>query len=146
MLGAQGGAGLATRIGGNFIFAPEINVSEQGAKMDFIRSPEYQLVVLNLPLMLQYHAKVGKHGAIYAETGPQPSLLLHGKIIYNDDSKTKITNDYKTFGMQWSAGIGYIRKHVGVNLRVSPGLTDITDNNLTSTRQFTTVLRLIYIF
>jgi hypothetical protein len=143
LVGAQVGLGMAWKLGNNFSVVPEVNVGMQGTKWDNYADQSYRLWFLNVPVVARY--QFGQSG-LFAETGPQLGVLLDAQKK-EDDSKQDISDAFKSTSVNWNFGLGYnLNNNLAINARVTPGITDIDKTSATTTRQFTSALRLTFGF
>ncbi|HBE41363.1 MAG TPA: hypothetical protein DDW27_09190 [Bacteroidales bacterium] len=94
----------------------------------------------NIPVELRYQLP----GGFFAQAGLQPGLLLSAKDKY--EGITENFMDYMNkFDLSVPVKIGYkFKNNIGVNLRMVPGLTDITSDKDEKDRNFVVGLGLTY--
>ncbi|MFT3855934.1 MAG: porin family protein [Ilumatobacteraceae bacterium] len=114
-------------------FQPELNYSNQGAEgspkqqYTYTVDESYRLNYLNIPLLVKYKGPFG----IFAETGPQFSLLLKGSIhetvVGNDNTQYyNVKSAFKSNDFGWVFGAGYLSPiNLGLDVRYNLGLSNI---------------------
>jgi hypothetical protein len=114
-------------------FQPELLYNGVGSKMRSTTSVgtviseqpyEQDLSYLSLPLMFQVKGNSG----LYAEFGPQPSLLLSAKQEGPNNTNSNNKGNFDRFDLALNAGLGFTtRVGFGVHARYSYGLTNVIE-------------------
>lgn len=105
---------------------PEILYSGEGSKFEFegLESKTH-LRYLAIPVMFQVHTPVGVH----FETGPQLGVLIQAKNIMEKDGQEeqlKLATQLKQTNFSWALGAGYKIKNVGIGVRYTHGISNIS--------------------
>lgn len=125
-LGITGGGFVQIPLGkGRFALRPELLFTTKGAAYDFVngKRPDIKLNYLELPISLEYRLL----GFINLHAGASASLLAtaDGKIegvSFNFDKE-----QFERFDYGWHLGGGLDLGPLGVHLRVSRGLNEISN-------------------
>jgi hypothetical protein len=95
-----------------------------------------------IPVVLRYQHSSG----FYGEAGLQPGFLLSAMDKYEGTSENYI-DEMNKFDLSVPVAIGYrFNNNIGVNLKVIPGITDITKDKDEKDRNFVFGLGVTYTF
>jgi hypothetical protein len=95
---------------------------------------------INIPVTLKYQLP----GGFYAQAGLQPGLLLGAKDKYQG-STFDFMDEMKKLDLSVPLIIGYnFKNNIGVNLRIAPGINDITSDEDEKDRNFVMGLGITY--
>jgi len=118
-------------------------VSLQGAKWEENNlKGKTSLWYLYIPVVARYQAKNG----FFGEAGLQPGFLISAKDKYEGKSEN-FMDQMNKFDLSIPLVIGYeFKNNIGLNLRVIPGLNDITKDTDEADRNFVMGLGVTYTF
>jgi len=143
-LAGSAGAGIClAQINESMVLSGEANLSLQGARWeDYGYSGRTNLLYFNVPVLLRYQTKSG----FFGEAGIQPGLLLSAKDKYEGHSDNYMDHMNK-LDLSIPFGAGYMfNENLGVSLRVTPGINDISKDTDDKDRNLVIGLRGIYRF
>ena len=106
-----------------FAIQPELFVSGQGGEDD---GDKLKLIYLNLPVLFQYMFGNG----FRLHTGPQLGVLLSAKEKIGDaEYNVNSSFDNIDFGWDFGASYQFPGSGVGLDIRYTVGITDITESS-----------------
>lgn len=143
-LGGSAGVGACLAdISEYMALSGEANLSLQGARWeDYGYSGRTNLLYFNVPVLLRYQTESG----FFGEAGIQPGLLLSAKDKYEGHSDNYMDHMNK-LDLSIPFGAGYMfNENLGVSLRVTPGINDISKDADDKDRNLVIGLRGIYRF
>jgi len=119
------GAFATVPLSATFNFKPELVVSTEGSKEEFMgEDVKSNLTFINVPVLLQYNAS-----GFVAETGPQVGFLMSAKAKYDGESED-IKEGFETINLSWAVGLGYqMPSGFGVNARYNLGLSNLAKDS-----------------
>jgi hypothetical protein len=120
----NGGFLLSVPMGsGGLTFQPEVVYSGEGAHVNVSGiKGDYNLQMLNFPLLLKYKAPAG----YFFEAGPQVGFLLSGDLTEDGFGSRNIREDSKSPTFSVAFGLGYqLPMNLGIDLRYNWGLTNL---------------------
>lgn len=121
----------------------EVSLSTGGAKDDYAGYElKENLLYLNVPIVTRYHTESG----FYAEAGLQPGFLLSAKDkVQGETQDVKQYFNKVDFGIP--VGVGYeFKNHVGVGVRVVPGIAKLNKEGDGKYHNFVGSARVSYSF
>lgn len=116
---------------------PELMFAQAGCKMEILdEDVKFSLNYLVLPVMVKY-----SFGNINLQAGPQFGFLLSAESDGDD-----IKDNMKTMDLGLNIGAGYQMDKIGVDLRYSIGLSNVSDMEDTDVKNRGIQLQLSYKF
>jgi hypothetical protein len=123
-----------------FAIQPELFLSGQGGEDD---GDKYKLIYLNLPVLFQYMFGNG----FRLHTGPQLGILLSAEEkIGNAEYDVNSSFENIDFGWEFGASYQFPGSGVGLDLRYTVGLTDITESSSSDVQNRVFAFGLFYQF
>lgn len=123
IVSAHAGGLVHIHVSPHFAVQPELFLSGQGGERG---NEKIRLIYLNLPVLFQY--LVGNGFRLH--TGPQLGILLSAKQkIGNVEYDIKDVLNTADFGWEFGAGYQFPGSGLGLDLRYTVGITDITEGS-----------------
>ncbi|HOY07198.1 MAG TPA: porin family protein [Saprospiraceae bacterium] len=130
-IGITGGGFVKIPVGKHLALRPELLFTTKGAEFDFIggNTSDLKLSYLEIPLSLELNiAIINIHAGVHA------GLLATAEGTFKDSQGNAITTDFgkedlESFDYGWHVGGGIDLGNIGIHLRVSRGLQDISKDD-----------------
>ena len=130
-IGITGGGFVKLPVAKHLSLRPELLFTTKGAQFDFLggNTSDLKLSYVEIPLSLEFNiAIINIHAGVHA------GLLATADGTFKDSQGNTITTDFgkddlKSFDYGWHVGAGIDLGNIGIHLRVSRGLQDISKND-----------------